>query len=138
MDRFLALLLGLRYETNYNIGSHVYEINCSLAFLWCHCFLLHFRLRYNPWVWILGVPYFLILSIISETKISTFQRSKVLLTHQKTQFSTRWIISYTYYYKNYVNIVLKFAKFTQNKKNLHFCKKSLTNFTLLFYFIIGC
>ena len=75
MDRFLALLLGLRYETNYNIGAHVYEINCSLAFLWCHCFLLHFRFRYNPWVWILGVPYFLILSIISETKISTLSNS---------------------------------------------------------------
>ena len=38
-------------------------------------FLLHFRLRYNPWVWILGVPYFLILSIISETKISALSNS---------------------------------------------------------------
>ena len=72
MDRFLALLLGLRNEKNYNFEALICN---KLAAVWvssnvaAFCYILDYGIIFGyGYVVVLN---FLILSIVSDTKIST-------------------------------------------------------------------
>lgn len=89
MDRFLALFLGPRNEKHYNIEAHICN---KLAPVWvssnvaAFCYILDYGIIFGyGYVVVLN---FLILSIVSDTKISTlFKLSSSTITVEPTNFT---------------------------------------------------
>ena len=45
-------VVGVEIKTNCHFEAHKYYFSFRLGFIWCCCFMLHFRLPYNLMVWI--------------------------------------------------------------------------------------